>query len=318
MKWRRRNWLKLSLSAIAGTITTSFVKNKNTGDCILTPIQDQGPYPVMGFRNQPDHDIDLTQIKGSNESAKGQIITVTGTVKDKDCQIISGAVVEIWQANHFGKYRHEFQDKGESDPNFQGWGQAVTNKNGAYSFKTIIPGEYGNRARHIHFKVSRLDYHELTTQLYFAGEERNKTDGIINRLAHEEQMLVIRPIENNSISFDVILEKVDSGKVSEKVLKEYVGTYLPEDVTGMKDYVKSVTGKTYNDYWIKLTCKGDQLYLSMPFIATIEIGWYSKDEFQSWAYEGSFIRFQRDTGGKLSGLRLHFSEQQYVAFNKNK
>lgn len=316
-KWRRRSWLRISLSAIAASITTGFIKKK-ADECSLTPMQDQGPFPVMEFRSVSDHDIDLTQIKGRNERAKGQIITVSSVVKDKSCQLITGAVVEIWQANNLGKYRHEFQDKGESDPNFQGWGQAITNEAGIYRFKTVIPGEYGNRARHIHFKISKRGYHELITQMYFSGEDRNRTDGILNRLSHEEQLLVIKPILNNTVVFDIVLQKVDSSKVSEKVLKEYTGKYLPKDISGMKEYIKSVTGKTYNEYWLTLSCKDDQLYLSMPFIATIEIGWHAKDEFQSWAYENSFIRFQRNNEGKVTALHLHFSEEQYVVFSKDK
>lgn len=316
--WHRRNWLKLGLSAMAGTFFSGFIKRNNTKECTLTPTRDEGTYPVMEFRTQPDHDIDLTNIKGNSTAAKGQVITVSGTVTDTNRKPVAGAVVEIWQANHFGKYRHEFQDKGESDPNFQGWGQTVTNSSGMYSFKTILLGEYGNRARHIHFKIAKRGYHELTTQIYFSGEDRNKTDGILNRLSHEEQLLVIKPITNNSVDFNIVLEEVDSNRVSKKVLKAYTGIFLPEDLAGMKDYIKSVTGKTYDDYWLKLWSKGNQLYLSMPYIATIEISWYAKDEFQSQAYEGTFIRFQRNIEGEVIGLHLHFSEEQYVAFSKNK
>lgn len=319
-KKNRRNFIsQLGIGVGAGLLGINYGQSKGKDEnCTMTPIQDQGPFPVMEFRSQQDHDIDLTRIKGNKEVAKGTIITLHGVVKDKDCNTIAGAVVEIWQANHFGKYRHEFQDKGKSDPNFQGWGQAVTNERGEYRFTTIIPGEYGNRARHIHFKIARRGYHELITQLYFDGEPRNKTDGILNRLTHEEQLQVIMPFANGKISFDPVLEKVESGKVSEKVLKEYTGTYLPKDPAGMAEYIKELTGKTYKKYWLKLTHKGEQIFLSFPFIDPVEIGWYAKDEFQSWAYENSWITFQRNDAGKVKGLHLNFGEDQFVEFIKEK
>ena len=112
---------------------------------------------------------------------------------------------------------------GTDDAYFQGWAQAVTNDKGNYSFTTILPGIYGKRTRHIHFKVARRGFHELVTQLYFDGEERNKTDGLLNALTHEEQMLVIRKLEDSTnipvIRFDIHLEPVRPGVLPEKVLK---------------------------------------------------------------------------------------------------
>jgi protocatechuate 3,4-dioxygenase, beta subunit len=178
----RRKWLKLGLGlAAAGVAGPAFIISKiqaDSDDCKDTPVQELGPYPTMKYRTQADHDIDFTKVEGQSGVAIGQIISVYGKIYDDKCTPLKGAIVEIWSANHFGKYHHEFDEGGQQDPNSQGWGHAITNDNGEYRFKTILPGLYGRRTRHIHFIVSKRGHHELTTQLYFGGEERNKTDGV--------------------------------------------------------------------------------------------------------------------------------------------
>ena len=199
----RRKWIKLGLGlAAASAAGPGFIISKTANDsnnCKDTPVQELGPYPTMKYRTQADHDIDLTQVSGQKGIATGQIISVYGKIHDDTCSPVKGAIVEIWSANHYGKYHHEFDEGGQQDPYFQGWGQAITNDKGEYRFKTILPGLYGHRARHIHFIVSKRGHHELTTQLYFDGEERNKTDGVINQLTHEEQMEIIRPLPGMGI-----------------------------------------------------------------------------------------------------------------------
>ena len=74
---------------------------------------------------------------------------------------IRGALVEVWQANAAGRYRHEVdQHPAPLDPNFSGAGRCLTDDDGRYRFVTIKPGAYpwGNhenawRPAHIHFSV---------------------------------------------------------------------------------------------------------------------------------------------------------------------
>jgi len=323
---RRKFLTNLGLTVGAGILSTSFSIPKpkeEIDECKNTPILDIGPYAVMQYRNQADHDIDLTQMKGRKGIAKGQHIIVFGKVTDKDCNPLKSAIVEIWSANHFGRYKHEFDNKGEIDPNFQGWGQAITNENGEFRFKTVYPGLYGNRARHIHFKISRRDFHELTTQLFFDGGERNDKDFILNYLTHEEQMLVTKKIEDKDqqkqIEFNIILDKIKAGEISKKTVKEYTGKYLLKNATfDLETLAKSLTGNTYKDIILELTNKKSQLFLQTPFSPKIEIGWNAKDEYQSYAFNNTFIRFIRNENGKVSGLKLHFSEEQYVEGTKKK
>ncbi len=103
----------------------------------------------------------------------------------------------IWQACETGKYDHPNDPNTAAvDPNFQYWGQAVTNAEGRYRFKTVIPGAYPAsedwmRPPHIHFKVHKRGYHELTSQLYFSGDPLNEKDLILQSLSELDQKKVI-------------------------------------------------------------------------------------------------------------------------------
>ena len=144
-----------------------------------------------------DKDTDLTLIEGHVERAQGQVIRVTGQVVDEMGKPVEGALVDIWQANSHGRYHHEDDPAtAPKDPNFQGWGMVKTDAQGRYSFTTIKPGAYkvdGNwrRPPHIHYKVSRRGYHELTTQMYFAGESLNETDRLLRSVAEEDRGLLV-------------------------------------------------------------------------------------------------------------------------------
>lgn len=177
----------------------------------LTPKQVKGPfYPVA---DQIDKDTDLTRTAGAKDIALGRIIDVQGVVTDNLCQPAAEAYVEIWQACASGRYNHPADpNTAPIDPNFQYWGIAKTNKVGEYRFRTIVPGAYPAdkdwmRPPHIHFKVHKWGYQELITQLYFAGETLNEQDLILQDLDHHEQELVVRPIENEIVTFNITLAK---------------------------------------------------------------------------------------------------------------
>ena len=73
-----------------------------------------------------------------------EIVYVRGRVLDQSCKPVTGALVEIWQANSWGRYDHE-GDAGNPrplDPNFQSWAEMLTDKDGGFRFKTIKPGAY--------------------------------------------------------------------------------------------------------------------------------------------------------------------------------
>lgn len=160
-----------------------------------TPTQSVGPFfPV---RDQPDKDADMTRVMGRNRQAHGEVHRIAGRVLDSAGEPVGGALIDVWQANHHGRYAHERDpNPAPLDPDFQGWAQLLTDDDGRFQILTIKPGAYPAsgqwwRPPHIHFKVARRGYRELTTQMYFEGEELNKDDLILNQLSKAEQQAVI-------------------------------------------------------------------------------------------------------------------------------
>lgn len=190
-KISRRKIITGSAGIAAGAVAGSLLA-KPAGP---TPANPEGPfYPK---HKQIDKDTDLTLIEGRTERAEGQVIQVTGQVLDENGQPVEGALVDIWQANANGRYHHEDDPSSAPvDPNFQGWGMVKTDAQGRYSFTTIKPAAYHvegdwSRPPHIHFKVSRRGYHELTTQMYFAGESLNESDRLLRSVPEQDRSLLV-------------------------------------------------------------------------------------------------------------------------------
>jgi protocatechuate 3,4-dioxygenase beta subunit len=207
-KLTRRAALQVGLGAAAGAASVAtagglLVGRDEDASC-GTPAQTEGPfYPK---HEQVDKDLDLTIIRGRMERAQGDVVFVDGRVVDENGEPVAGALVDIWQANTHGRYSHEDDpNPAPLDENFQGWGQVKTDSDGRYSFKTIVPGaypvnEYWWRPPHIHFKVSRRGYRELTTQMYFAGNELNKKDHILLDLPEEDRPKVVVNFQDDAKS----------------------------------------------------------------------------------------------------------------------
>ena len=196
MTINRRNLIRNGLISTAALLTLP-LNAKAAANCLQgkTPPQVEGPfYPVV---DQIDTDSDLVQLTGGAAPAKGIIVIVEGIVTDQNCLPVQGALVEIWQACESGKYNHPSDpNTAPIDPNFQYWGKSVTDNQGRYRFRTIIPGAYPAnmdwiRPPHIHFKISRLGYIELITQMYFSGNVLNEKDLILKRLKKADQEKVI-------------------------------------------------------------------------------------------------------------------------------
>lgn len=138
-------------------------------------------------------DADLTKQNPGGE-ALGERLIVTGRVFDTEGKPLRGTLVEIWQANAAGRYRHRV-DRFDAplDPNFSGAGRCVTDDEGRYRFTTIKPGPYpwGNhhnawRPAHIHFSLlGRAFTQRLVTQMYFPGDPFFPFDPIYNSVRDE-------------------------------------------------------------------------------------------------------------------------------------
>jgi len=126
----------------------------------------------------------------------GERITVSGRVFDTEGKPLRATLVEVWQANAAGRYRHTWDRwPAPLDPNFIGAGRCVTDDDGRYTFTTIKPGPYpwGNhynawRPAHIHFSLlGRAFAQRLVTQMYFPGDPLIAIDPIANAARPESR-----------------------------------------------------------------------------------------------------------------------------------
>jgi protocatechuate 3,4-dioxygenase beta subunit len=181
--------------------------------------------PVFGHGIIAANDDDLTAQHASEPI--GERIVVHGRVLDEDGRPVRGALVEVWQANAAGRYRHRVdQHHAPLDPNFTGCGRMLTDENGGYRFKTIKPGAYpwGNhynawRPAHIHLSLFGSGIlSRLVTQMYFPGDPLQPHDPIFNSIADEKarNRLISRfdlettePGYALAFSFDIVLRGSD-------------------------------------------------------------------------------------------------------------
>jgi protocatechuate 3,4-dioxygenase, beta subunit len=157
--------------------------------------------PLLGEGRVTAADADLTTRHAGE--AIGQRIIVCGRVLDGDGRPVPDTLVEVWQANAGGRYRHVVdQWPAPLDPNFDGLGRVLTDSLGRYSFTTIKPGAYpwlnhhnAWRPAHIHFSLfGRAFTQRLVTQMYFPGDPLLPLDPIFNAVPDEgaRQRLISR------------------------------------------------------------------------------------------------------------------------------
>ncbi|HTX03225.1 MAG TPA: protocatechuate 3,4-dioxygenase subunit beta [Candidatus Acidoferrales bacterium] len=133
---------------------------------------------------------DLTRAVGGE--ALGERIIVAGRVLDEHGTPVRQTLVEVWQANAAGRYRHDSdQHHAPLDPHFAGTGHALTDDDGGFRFLTIKPGPYpwanhdnAWRPSHVHFSVFGPGFgNRIVTQMYFPGDPLLPLDPIVNSIA---------------------------------------------------------------------------------------------------------------------------------------
>lgn len=168
---RRQALNRLALPAVALLLPARSASGQGAARR-LTPAQTEGPfYPVS---LPADTDFDLLR-QGGAAYAKGQPCWLEGTVSDAAGQPLAGALVEIWQCDAEGHYRHP-GDGDRADPAFQAFGRVRADASGRYRFRTMRPVAYSGRTPHIHVKVKLGRRTLLTTQLYVDGDPGNARD----------------------------------------------------------------------------------------------------------------------------------------------
>jgi protocatechuate 3,4-dioxygenase beta subunit len=128
-----------------------------------TLAQTEGPF----FKPSSPERIELIEA-----GMAGQPIELIGFVLTRNCKPIAGALLDFWQADGKGEY---------DNSGFRLRGHQFTDADGRFRLKTVVPGVYPGRTRHIHVKVQPRGGRVLTTQLYFPGEARNRSDGLFRK-----------------------------------------------------------------------------------------------------------------------------------------
>jgi protocatechuate 3,4-dioxygenase beta subunit len=180
--------------------------------------------PVFGHHllGELDSNLILNFTKGESP-AVGERILVHGRVLDEMGRPVPHTLVEIWQANAGGRYRHVKDTYfAPFDPNFGGCGRTLTDADGVYQFLTIKPGAYpwpnrGNewRPAHIHFSVFGHAFGQrLITQMYFEGDPliarcpivaTLKDRAQVDRLVAPLDMDGGKPLDFLAYRFDIVL-----------------------------------------------------------------------------------------------------------------
>ncbi len=180
--------------------------------------------PVFGHNilGELDHDL-IRNFAKPGESALGERIIVHGRVLDERGRGVPGALIEVWQANAGGRYRHKNEGYiAPLDPNFGGCGRTLTDASGAYTFRTVKPGAYpwrntvnNWRPAHIHVSVFGAAFAQrLITQLYFEGDPLIPLCPIVNAISDQraiEQLIApldmanTIPMDARAYKFDIVL-----------------------------------------------------------------------------------------------------------------
>jgi protocatechuate 3,4-dioxygenase beta subunit len=180
--------------------------------------------PVFGHDILGELDNDLIHnFAKPGESAIGERIIVYGRVLDERGKGVPGTLLEFWQANAGGRYRHKKEGYiAALDPNFGGCGRTITDEDGNYTFRTITPGAYpwpngvnDWRPAHIHFSVFGHGFAQrLITQMYFEGDPliwlcpiiRTIPDkAAIETLIAALDMQATIPMDARAYRFDIVL-----------------------------------------------------------------------------------------------------------------
>jgi protocatechuate 3,4-dioxygenase beta subunit len=206
--------------ALTPNYKTSLARAPRLGHLSLRNSLSEVTGPVFGHADVGPLDNDLIMNHAHGGEPIGERIIVHGRVLDETGRAVPGTLVEIWQANAGGRYRHRNDTYlAPLDPNFGGCGRALTDDAGYYCFRTVKPGAYpwrnwanSWRPAHIHVSVFGSGFAQrLVTQMYFEGDPLIRRCPIVATIPNEEAIeRLIAPLDlNASVPFDSLAYKFD-------------------------------------------------------------------------------------------------------------
>ena len=176
--------------------------------------------PRFGHGDIAPIDNDLIRNYAQTGDPVGERIIVHGRVLDECGRGVPNTLVEVWQANAGGRYRHRKDTYfAPIDPNFGGCGRTLTDAEGYYFFRTIKPGAYpwrnwvnDWRPAHIHVSVFGTAFcQRLITQMYFEGDPLIPRCPILQGLPDKAAVdQLVAPLDTNAaIPLDSLAYKFD-------------------------------------------------------------------------------------------------------------
>jgi protocatechuate 3,4-dioxygenase alpha subunit len=173
----------------------------------LTPFQTLGPFFDFGLVIRDGGIV-------AQPAATGRHVTIEGTVRDGGGDVLPDALIEVWQANAAGRYKHPADGSSAPvDPACDGFGRVATDDLGRFSFSTVIPGRVpgpGHALQAPHLAVGVLARGLLTrlvTRLYFEDEPSNSEDAILALVPPARRStLVAARIADGRYRFDIVLQ----------------------------------------------------------------------------------------------------------------
>ena len=146
-------------ATIAGTLFPGFVRAQQP--LRATPRDYTGPFYRVGERHRTN---DL--LSGDPD---GKVLNLQGQILTKNGLPLKNSLIEIWQTDPEGRYNHPRDTPASELRNdFLYYGEAVSDNDGGFTFRTYVPGAYGSRpAPHIHYKLWSNRVLKLTSQIYF-------------------------------------------------------------------------------------------------------------------------------------------------------
>ena len=209
--------------ALAPDYKTSLTRSPRQALLSLENSLSEVTGPTFGHDVVGPLDNDLIRNFATTGDPVGERIILHGRVLDENARPVPQTLVELWQANAGGRYRHRKDGYlAPIDPNFGGCGRTLTDADGHYAFRTVKPGAYpwrnwlnSWRPAHIHVSVFGHAFAQrLVTQLYFEGDPlidrcpiaaTIKSRSQLDRLVAPLDMAHARPLDFLAYRFDIVL-----------------------------------------------------------------------------------------------------------------